>query len=214
MKRTKKLLALFLVCVALLSIAVFPANAADSSATGNTVYMAVKDYGLITIELYPDDAPITVQNFKDLVNRDFYDGLTFHRIIEDFMIQGGDPKGNGTGGNTDENGDKITIKGEFEKNGFANTLLHTRGVISMARSNDYDSASSQFFIVTQTSETTTRLLDGNYAAFGQVISGMDVVHAIAAVKTASNDKPMTPVVIAKVTFDKAEAEAAISNNAN
>ena len=208
MKRTKKLLALFLACVALLSIAVFPANAADSSATGNTVYMAVKDYGLITIELYPDDAPITVQNFKDLVNRDFYDGLTFHRIIQSFMIQGGDPKGNGTGGS-----DK-TIKGEFEKNGVHNHLKHVEGTISMARSNDYDSASSQFFIVTQTSETNTRSLDDNYAAFGQVISGMDVVHAIAAVKMASNDKPMTPVVIAKVTFDKAEAEAAISNNAN
>ena len=98
----------------------------------NKVVIDVKDYGKITVELYPDIAPITVKNFKKLVNEKFYDGLIFHRVIEDFMIQGGCPDGNGTGGYTDEKGNKITIKGEFSENGFKNTLAHTRGVISMA----------------------------------------------------------------------------------
>ena len=137
---------------------------------GNTVYVQidVKDYGVITAELYTDKAPITVTNFVKLVNEGFYDGLTFHRIISGFMIQGGDPLGNGYGGSSE------TIKGEFIANGVANPITHDRGVLSMARSNPYDSASSQFFIMHETSPH----LDGQYAAFGKVLTGMDVVDAI------------------------------------
>lgn len=129
----------------------------------------VKDYGIIKVELNADAAPITVTNFVKLAKEGFYDGLTFHRIINGFMIQGGDPNGDGTGG-SDE-----TIKGEFSNNGVENPLKHTRGAISMARSQDNDSASSQFFIVHQTTES----LDGDYAVFGYVYEGMDVVDKIA-----------------------------------
>jgi peptidyl-prolyl cis-trans isomerase B (cyclophilin B) len=128
----------------------------------------VKDYGTIKLELDADTAPITVTNFVNLVNDKFYDGLTFHRIIEGFMIQGGDPLGNGTGGSSKN------IKGEFSDNGVVNNISHTRGVISMARSSDPNSASSQFFIVHKDST----FLDGNYAAFGHVTDGMDVVDKI------------------------------------
>lgn len=128
----------------------------------------VKDYGTIEVELDGDTAPITVANFIKLVNEKFYDGLTFHRIISGFMIQGGDPLGNGTGG-SDE-----TIKGEFSSNGVENNISHKRGVISMARSSDPDSASSQFFIMHQDST----YLDGEYAAFGKVTKGMSVVDKI------------------------------------
>lgn len=128
----------------------------------------IEDYGTIELELDGDTAPITVQNFMDLANAGFYDGLTFHRIIEGFMIQGGDPNGDGTGG-SDE-----TIKGEFASNGVENDISHERGVISMARSSDPDSASSQFFIVVSASE----FLDGEYAAFGHVTSGMEAADAI------------------------------------
>ena len=128
----------------------------------------VKDYGTITVKLDGKTAPITVQNFVDLAKSGFYDGLTFHRIIEGFMIQGGDPNGNGTGGS-----DK-TIKGEFKENGVKNNIKHKRGVISMARSSDYDSASSQFFIMQEDNES----LDGQYAAFGHVTKGMKVVDKI------------------------------------
>ena len=128
----------------------------------------VKDYGTIEVELDGDTAPITVANFIKLVNEKFYDGLTFHRIISGFMIQGGDPLGNGTGG-SDE-----TIKGEFSSNGVENNISHKRGVISMARSSDPDSASSQFFIMHQDST----YLDGEYAAFGKVTKGMKVVDKI------------------------------------
>ena len=128
----------------------------------------VKDYGTIEVELDGDTAPITVANFIKLVNEKFYDGLTFHRIMSGFMIQGGDPLGNGTGG-SDE-----TIKGEFSSNGVENNISHKRGVISMARSSDPDSASSQFFIV----QSDSTYLDGDYAAFGHVTSGMDVVDQI------------------------------------
>lgn len=141
----------------------------DVANLSNTAVIDVQDYGKITIELKPDIAPITVGNFKKLVSEHFYDGLTFHRIMEGFMIQGGDPLGNGTGG-SDE-----TIVGEFSQNGFENTLSHTRGVISMARSNDPNSASSQFFIVHEDST----FLDGQYASFGVVTDGMDVVDKIA-----------------------------------
>ena len=136
----------------------------------------VENYGTITVELYPDIAPITVKNFVNLAKKGFYNGLTFHRIIDGFMIQGGDPLGNGTGGNTDSQGNRLTIKGEFTANGVNNTLSHKRGVISMARAQDYNSASSQFFIM----HKDAAYLDGAYAAFGQVTSGMEVVDKICA----------------------------------
>lgn len=130
----------------------------------------VLDYGTISLELDADVAPITVTNFVKLVNEKFYDGLTFHRVISGFMIQGGDPNHNGTGGSSE------TIKGEFSQNGVKNNISHTRGVISMARSSEYNSASSQFFIVHEDST----YLDGSYAAFGYVTDGMDVVDKIAS----------------------------------
>lgn len=149
------------------------ADGGEAAAEGIGVHHAVisvKDYGDITVELDGDTAPITVQNFMDLANDGFYDGLTFHRIMEGFMIQGGDPNGDGTGGS-----DK-TIKGEFSSNGVENDITHEKGVISMARSQDPDSASSQFFIVQADSE----FLDGDYAGFGHVTEGMDIVDKIAA----------------------------------
>ncbi|MBO7169881.1 MAG: peptidylprolyl isomerase [Clostridia bacterium] len=194
--------------------------------------MAVEDYGIVTIQLYEAQAPITVANFKKLAAQGYYDGLTFHRIIQEFMIQGGCPKGDGTG----DSGTDIT--GEFANNGIDTGIKHVEGTISMARSGhpweayleqgyvvyygqivplsredfaDYfNSASSQFFIVTETSEHNTAALDGKYAAFGQVTDGMDIVKAIAAVSTNSNDKPLTPVVIKTVTFDRATAEAVLA----
>ena len=132
------------------------------------VEISVKDYGIIQLELDPTAAPITVENFLKLVNERFYDGLTFHRIIPGFMIQGGDPNGNGTGGSPD------TIKGEFASNGVDNPIKHERGVISMARAMDPNSASSQFFIMHEVAPH----LDGEYAAFGHVTSGIEVVDAI------------------------------------
>ncbi|MBR3870329.1 MAG: peptidylprolyl isomerase [Clostridia bacterium] len=145
---------------------------------------------LIEIELYPEIAPKTVENFEKLVNSGFYDGLTFHRVIPGFMIQGGCPKGNGTGG------PGYSIKGEFAANGVKNDLKHTRGVISMARAMDPDSAGSQFFIMHEDAPH----LDGQYAAFGKVVSGMDAVDRIAAVDTDWGDKPLTPVVMTKVSI--------------
>jgi peptidyl-prolyl cis-trans isomerase B (cyclophilin B) len=139
----------------------------------------------IKIELYPEVAPITVENFEKLVKEGFYDGLIFHRVIKGFMIQGGDPEGTGMGG-SDTN-----IKGEFAVNGVANNISHVRGVISMARARSYNSASSQFFIVHRDST----YLDGQYAAFGRVIEGMEVVDAIAEVPTNGNDRPLTEQVI-------------------
>ena len=131
--------------------------------------IVVKDYGTIELELDADAAPITVSNFADLANQGFYDGLTFHRIMRNFMIQGGDPLGNGTGGS------EQLIKGEFKENGVDNGISHKRGVISMARSNDMNSASSQFFIC----DADDTFLDDQYAAFGHVTDGMDVIDAIA-----------------------------------
>lgn len=130
----------------------------------------IKDYGTVSLELDGDEAPLTVQNFMDLANAGFYNGLTFHRIIDGFMIQGGDPEGNGTGG-SDNN-----ITGEFAANGIENNISHTKGVISMARSQDYNSASSQFFIMVEDGD----YLDGQYAAFGHVTEGQDIVDQIAA----------------------------------
>lgn len=143
----------------------------DPYATGtHHATIEVEGYGTIEVALNANVAPLTVANFCKLANEGFYDGLTFHRIIDGFMIQGGDPNGDGTGG-SDE-----TIKGEFSENGVDNPLSHVRGTISMARSSAYDSASSQFFIM----QKTTTSLDGQYAAFGTVTSGMDVVDAICA----------------------------------
>ena len=167
------------------------------------VLLDVANYGKILIRLYPDVAPKTVANFKSLVAKGFYDGLIFHRVIENFMIQGGDPKGNGTGGQTDANGNEINIRGEFTSNGFENNLRHVRGVISMARANDPDSASSQFFICHQNYMSG----NGKYAAFGYVVYGMDTVDAIAKVTTDENDKPKTDVVITSIRFANVPAEA-------
>ena len=144
----------------------------------------------IKIELYPEAAPITVKNFEKLVSEGFYDGLIFHRVIEGFMIQGGDPEGTGMGGA------KEKIKGEFKANGVDNPIKHTRGVISMARSMNPNSASSQFFIMHQDAPH----LDGQYAAFGKVIEGMDVVDEIAKTKTNFNDRPIAEQKMARVTL--------------
>ena len=166
----------------------FTAVTLDSSKTYFAV-IDITDYGIITVRLDQTQAPVTVGNFVTLAQNGFYDGLTFHRIIEGFMMQGGDPNGNGTGG-SDE-----TIVGEFSANGYTNTISHKRGVISMARSQAYDSASSQFFIVHEDST----FLDGQYAAFGYVVSGMDVVDKVceSATPTDSNgsiSKSQQPVI--------------------
>ena len=145
----------------------------------------------IKIELYPDIAPISCENFEKLVKSGFYDGLTFHRVIPGFMIQGGCPNGTGTGG------PGWTIKGEFASNGVKNDLKHTRGVLSMARSMMPDSAGSQFFIM----HDDAPHLDGQYAAFGKVVEGMEVVDEIAETATDYNDKPLKAQVMKKVTVD-------------
>lgn len=188
----KKVLALILAMTMCLTL--FTACSSENDDIVN-VTIEVENYGTIKLELYSDIAPITVANFVSLVEEGFYDGLTFHRIIDGFMIQGGDPLGNGTGG-SDE-----TITGEFALNGIENELSHTRGVISMARSSDYDSASSQFFIMHEDYPS----LDGSYAAFGMVTSGMDVVDAIAesAIVTDSNGTVSSEnqPVITSITID-------------
>ncbi|MBQ9988667.1 MAG: peptidylprolyl isomerase [Clostridia bacterium] len=155
------------------------------------IKMQIKDRGVITIELFSQSAPITVANFESLVGRGFYDGLTFHRVIEGFMIQGGCPLGTGTGGSGEN------IKGEFRINGVDNKIHHTRGTISMARSQMPNSASSQFFICHQDAPH----LDGQYAAFGRVVTGMDVVDAIACVPTDRRDKPLSPEIIERVWIE-------------
>ena len=145
----------------------------------------------IKIELYPNVAPVTVENFKKLVQEGFYDGLIFHRVISGFMIQGGCPEGTGMGG------PGYCIKGEFFFNGVKNDLRHKRGVLSMARSSSPNSAGSQFFIM----HADAKHLDGQYAAFGKLTSGLDVLDAIASVKTDRNDRPQTEQKIASVTVD-------------
>ena len=162
----------------------------DSGNNGDTIMVEItmRDGGVIKLELYPDVAPITVENFTKLADEGFYDGLIFHRVIKGFMIQGGDPEGTGFGGSGEN------IKGEFAVNGVANNISHVRGVISMARSRSYNSASSQFFIV----HKDATYLDGQYAAFGRVIEGMDVVDAIAEVPTNGNDRPLTEQVIESI----------------
>jgi len=167
MKMMKKICLVMALLCALVPLSGCQKNASQEIGT-KYVEITVKDYGKIVAELDGKTAPITVTNFMKLVNEGFYDGLTFHRIISGFMIQGGDPKGNGTGGSAEK------IKGEFAANGVENNISHTRGTISMARSQQMDSASSQFFIMHQDGT----YLDGQYAAFGHVLSGMEVVDAI------------------------------------
>ncbi len=160
-----------------------PAANEESQGVGtHHAEIEIQDYGTITVELDGDAAPITVQNFMDLANAGFYDGLTFHRIISGFMMQGGDPNGNGTGGS--EN----TIKGEFSANGVENPLSHTRGAISMARAQAPDSASSQFFIC----HADSTFLDGQYACFGYVTDGMDVVDAVCEAAQPTDDNGTIP----------------------
>ena len=151
----------------------------------------MEEGGVITLELYPQVAPISVNNFISLANKGFYDGLIFHRVIPGFMIQGGDPQGSGMGG------PGYTIKGEFASNGVKNDLSHARGVLSMARAQNPNSAGSQFFIM----HADGPFLDGQYAAFGKVVEGIEVVDRIAAVKTDRMDKPKEPQRMKKVSVE-------------
>ncbi len=178
--KLKKILALSL-CALLALFCLAGCNSSQGIGTHH-VEINVKDRGTISVELDGDTAPITVQNFLDLANEGFYDGLTFHRIIDGFMIQGGDPNHNGTGGS------EKTIKGEFSSNGVENSISHTRGTISMARSQDMDSASSQFFIM----QADATYLDGNYAGFGHVTSGMEIVDQICEEANPTDDNGTIP----------------------
>lgn len=169
----------------------------ESAEPTDYVKMTIQGRGEVIIRLFPEVAPETVQNFKNLVSEHFYDGLTFHRIMDNFMAQGGDPKGDGTG----DSGK--TIKGEFTSNGFENNLSHVKGVISMARGNSANSASCQFFIMF--SDTHKSTLDGNYAAFGYVCCGQDVIDNLQTVERTANARgeiavPVEPVVIESITF--------------
>ena len=161
------------------------------------IIMKIKDIGSIKLELQYGETKNTAANFVELARKGFYNGLTFHRVIRGFMIQGGDPRGNGMGG------PGYSIKGEFRQNGVNNTLRHTRGVISMARAFDPNSAGSQFFIMHKDAPH----LDGAYAAFGYVTEGIEVVDAIAKVRTSPSDRPLTPVVIESIeVIDEPEYE--------
>lgn len=182
MKRILSFLGLILSLSLLLSAC---GQTTDTDGLPNKIIIKVQEFGEIYAELYPEEAPITVANFKKLVNEQYYDGLTFHRIIKNFMIQGG-------------KGTKVdSIKGEFSANGIQNDLKHLRGTLSMARATDYNSASAQFFIC----QRAYSYGDGYYAAFGKVTSGMEVVDRIASVETDSSDAPLTPVIIESITFD-------------
>lgn len=163
----------------------------SNMAKNPIVTITMKDGGVIRLELYPDTAPVTVNNFISLINRKFYDGLIFHRVIRGFMIQGGCPEGTGMGD------PGYSIKGEFTQNGVENNLKHTEGVLSMARSMAPDSAGSQFFIMHKTSPH----LDGAYAAFGKVTEGMDVVNRIAETATDYSDRPLEDQVMETVIVD-------------
>ena len=195
----KHLLSIILLCL-LFSLTACNRQTSGNSSTsdGNTqlsgkhhVAIEVNNYGTIEVELDADTAPITVTNFINLANSGFYNGLTFHRVIDGFMIQGGCPEGTGMGG------PKERIKGEFLANGVPNNLKHTRGVISMARSQMYDSAGSQFFIMHKAAPH----LDGSYAAFGKIIEGMDIVNKIAETATDYSDRPLEKQVMKKVTVE-------------
>lgn len=166
----------------------------ETEEVTNYIKIELESNKVILAELYPDIAPVTVENFKKLVKDKFYDGIIFHRVINNFMIQTGDPTGTGSGGSEE------TIKGEFRRNGITNNLKHERGVLSMARGNDMDSASSQFFIVQKTYPS----LDGSYAAFGRVLEGLDVVDKIAKVETDSKDKPKEEIKMRSIRFIEIE----------
>ncbi|MCQ2491030.1 MAG: peptidylprolyl isomerase [Ruminococcus sp.] len=155
------------------------------------VIIEMENGSKIKLELYPEIAPISCENFEKLVKQGFYDGLMFHRVIPGFMIQGGCPNGTGTGG------PGWHIKGEFSANGVTNDLKHTRGVLSMARAQDFDSAGSQFFIMHEDAP----YLDGQYAAFGKVVEGIEVVDAIAETATDFRDKPLEAQIMKKVTIE-------------
>lgn len=232
MKKIKIIVAIILLII-VLGVIGFVGYGYYKKATMNVqnpiATMEVKDYGTVKLELYPEIAPETVANFIKLANNGYYDGLTFHRIVKDFMIQGGDKKGDGTGGvnlsdidkNIEKDSDKdkeYSIKGEFIANGVKNTLKHEEGVISMARSDysqysqslakkSYDSAGSQFFIVTK----TTASLDGKYASFGRVTEGLDVVHKIENTEIKKSEDgenssgeestPVNPPVISQIRVE-------------
>ena len=168
-------------------------NGGKAMAEKNPIVTIEMENGdIMKAELYPEVAPNTVNNFISLVKKGFYDGIIFHRVIEGFMIQGGDPEGTGMGG------PGYSIQGEFNYNGFANDLKHTPGVLSMARAMDPDSAGSQFFIMHEAAPH----LDGQYAAFGKIIEGMDVVNKIAEVATDYSDKPLEPQIMKTVTVEE------------
>ena len=199
---------IILLTALLLSMILLISCSSTPKETG-TIYAQIEmeSGGIITLELYGDIAPITVGNFKKLAESGTYDGTIFHRVIQSFMIQGGDPTGTGYGDKS-----LATIKGEFSTNGVKNNLSHDRGVISMARSQKYDSASSQFFICD--SGNYKHSLDGQYAAFGKVIAGMDVVDRIAAVATDAKDRPTSVQRMKSVKIiDKATADAAVTAEA-
>lgn len=198
MKRKHLLLSILLLCL-LFSITACGKKSSDNASSADNgnllsgkhhIAIEVSNYGTIEVELDADTAPITVTNFINLANSGFYNGLTFHRVIDGFMIQGGDPNGDGTGGSSEK------IKGEFKSNGVENNISHVRGTISMARSSANNSASSQFFIM----QKDTPSLDGQYAAFGTVTSGMDIVDKICKDCTDTNqngvitDKSKQPVI--------------------
>lgn len=194
MKKLKLTLAAVMAVIFLLTLASCKSGSGDGGEDGDfgetiMVQIEMENGGIIKLELYPEAAPITVENFVNLAKNGFYDGLIFHRVIKDFMIQGGDPEGTGMGGSDTK------IKGEFSQNGWNNPISHKRGVISMARSRSMDSASSQFFIC----HADSTYLDGQYAAFGKVTEGMDVVDEIASVETDKNDRPVEDVVIKSIT---------------
>lgn len=182
MKKYGKLLIILGIIVFLVLGLTWPGNTELLKGKHN-IEISIKDYGRMTLELDADTAPVTVTNYINLIEEHFYDGLTMHRIIDGFMIQGGDPSADGTGGSTKK------IKGEFSNNGVKNDISHVRGVISMARSNEMNSASSQFFIVHQDSPH----LDGNYAAFGKVTNGIEVVDKIVEeVSTLGDENGLIP----------------------
>ena len=189
--------------IALIALALLlcMAGALAESAATDYVAIEIENYGTITAELYGDTAPITVANFLKLVDDGFYDGLTFHRIISGFMIQGGDPLGNGTGGSGEP------IKGEFAANGVQNDISHERGVLSMARTNDPNSATSQFFIM----HADADYLDGQYAAFGRVIDGIEIVDAICESTPVTDNngtvpRENQPVIVSITRIDKPEEQ--------
>ena len=187
----KKILKLSTLVMCMMLGVVGCADSSDPALTENaTVKVEMDDGSYFVIEVYPQYAPKTVANFVELVNSGFYNGLTFHRVVPGFVIQGGCPEGNGMGGSGKN------IKGEFLSNGYEkNTLSHTKGIVSMARAQDPNSASSQFFVCLD----DATFLDGDYAAFGKVIEGMDTVEAIAKERTDMYDKPLTPVVMKNVS---------------